>query len=181
MKWINGIERLDGEKIYLREIVADDKQAIFDIFKDESVARYEWFEPTKTIDEAMKFINNYEDEFNDKVEITWGIIETENNRLVGICCLGDFESKARRAEIGYDINKDCWGKGFATEAVKIVSSYGFNKMNLNRIEAFITPGNDSSVRVLEKCNYKYEGLVRQRDFIRGKLVDGIIMARLKSD
>jgi [ribosomal protein S5]-alanine N-acetyltransferase len=54
-------------------------------------------------------------------------------------------------------------------------------MNLNRIEATITPGNDGSVRVLKKLNFKQEGIVRERDFIKGKLEDGIIMALLKKD
>jgi ribosomal-protein-alanine N-acetyltransferase len=54
-------------------------------------------------------------------------------------------------------------------------------MNLNRIEAFITPGNDASVKVLEKLNFTKEGIVRERDLIKGKLEDGIIMSIIQKD
>lgn len=52
-------------------------------------------------------------------------------------------------------------------------------MNLNRIEAFITPGNDNFVKVLKKLNFELEGIVKEMNFIKGKLEDGIIMAMLK--
>jgi len=54
-------------------------------------------------------------------------------------------------------------------------------MNLNRIEATITPGNDASVRVLRKLDFVQEEIVRERDLIKGKLEDGIIMSVLKRE
>lgn len=74
-----------------------------------------------------------------------------------------------------------WNKGYATEAIKAIVDFAFKTMNLNRIEAFITPGNDASVSVLRKVNFTQEGIVRERDLIKGKLEDGIIMAILKRD
>lgn len=59
--------------------------------------------------------------------------------------------------------------------------YGFENMQLNRIEATITPGNDPSIKVLNKMNFIQEGIVRERDLIKGKLEDGIIMAILKRE
>lgn len=97
------------------------------------------------------------------------------------CCLGSFDKDAKRAEIGYAISQEQWGKGYATEATKQILSYGFKNLKLNRIEATITPGNDSSVKVLEKSGFEREGLVRQRDLLKGKLVDGIIMGLLASE
>jgi len=55
------------------------------------------------------------------------------------------------------------------------------KIGINRIEAFISPENKASIRVLEKCGYSYEGLLRQRDLIKGKLEDAYVMALLKDD
>lgn len=74
-----------------------------------------------------------------------------------------------------------WGRGYATEAIREVLDFGFKVMNLNRIEATITPGNNASVRVLRKLNFVQEGIVRERDLIKGKLEDGIIMAVLKRE
>lgn len=110
-----------------------------------------------------------------------GIFLKDNDVLIGTCCLGDFNEGAMRSEIGYSILRSEWGKGYATEAVNEIVRFGFEVMGLNRIEATITPGNDASVRVLEKLNFTKEGLVRERDLIKGKLEDGIIMAILKKD
>jgi len=175
------IEILKTERLILREIVDEDVNEIFEIFSDEDVAKYDWFVPIKDTNTALKFIQRYKEEFDDKEEMTWGIALKETNKLIGICCLGDFELDSRRAEIGYDIKKTEWNKGYATESVKAITEYGFNKLNLNRIEAFITPGNDASVKVLKNLGYTQEGIVRERDLIKGKLVDGIIMAMLKRD
>ena len=175
------IETIKTERLILREIVNDDVKEIFEIFSDEDVTKYDWFVPIKDTNTALKFIQHYKEEFDNKEEITWGIALKETNELIGICCLGDFELDSRRAEIGYDIKKTEWNKGYATEALKAVVLYGLCNMNLNRIEAFITPGNDASVKVLKKIGFTQEGIVRERDLIKGKLEDGIIMSMLKKD
>jgi ribosomal-protein-alanine N-acetyltransferase len=60
------------------------------------------------------------------------------------------------------------GKGYATEASRAVIDYGFNIMNLNRIEATVDPENVSSVRVLEKLGMQYEGLLQKRVICNGQ-------------
>lgn len=172
---------LETERLILRPITELDAKYIFNIFSDPEVAKFDWFYPIEDTEIALKMIRNYYTSFTSKEEITWGIQPKGSDELIGICCLGDFEVRSRRAVIGYDLAQKEWNKGYATEAVKVLVDYGINRMELNRIEAFITPGNDASVRVLEKLNFTREGLVRERDLIKGELVDGIIMAILKKD
>lgn len=173
--------KLETKRLNLRQICDEDVDDLFEMISDPEVAEFEYFYPVSSKDQALKFIERYKEELNSKEEITWGLFLKESNQLIGTCCLGDFDEGARRAEIGYDISKSEWGKGYASEGVKAVVDFGFTKMNLNRIEAFITPGNDASVKVLEKFKFTREGLVRQRDLMKGKLVDGIIMAMLKKE
>lgn len=173
--------KLETQRLVLRQIDNSDVTSLFEILSDPKVAEFDYFYPVKSIEEAGKFIKRYTEEIEENEEITWGIVLKESNKLIGTCCLGDFEDGSRRTEIGYDIKQSEWGKGYATEAVKSVIEYGFNKMNLNRIEATITPGNDASVKVLSKLNFTQEGIVRERDLIKGKLEDGIIMSILKRE
>lgn len=172
---------LDSERLTLRKIEFEDEIQLYKLLSDEDVARFDYFYPVKSHEQVIKFIERYNEELYENEEITWGIVLKENNKLIGICCLGDFEEGARRSEVGYSIIQNYWGNGYATEAVKTLIKFGFNYMNLNRIEAIITPGNDASVKVLEKLNFTKEGLVRERDLIKGKLEDGIIMAILKRE
>ncbi|KAB3537291.1 GNAT family N-acetyltransferase [Alkaliphilus pronyensis] len=173
--------KLETERLLLREVESTDVNQVFNILSDPKVAEYEYFYPVKTKEEANKFITRYKAELKDKEEITWGTIVKETDELVGMCCIGDFNEGARRCVIGYQIKQIEWGKGYATEAVAAIIDYGFNVMNINRIEAAITPGNDASVRVLEKLNFVKEGLLRERDLMKGKLEDGIIMSMLKRE
>ncbi len=169
---------LETERLILTEISIKYLDDLSLILSDPEVAKYEYFYPTENSEQVEKFILRYQKERNEKEEITWGIIAKTSKKLIGTCCLGDFSESARRAEVGYAMARNEWGKGYATEAIKAIVEYGFAEMNLNRIEAFITPGNVASIRVLEKIGFIKEGHVRERDLIKGELVDGIIMSKL---
>lgn len=65
------------------------------------------------------------------------------------------------AEIGYWIGEPFWGKGIATEAVKLASDYAFKKLNLNRLYAGVFESNAASQRVLEKAGFKKDCLLEQ--------------------
>lgn len=173
--------RLETERLILREVEKEDMEQLYEMLSDAEVAKFDYFYPVRSKAEVIKFIERYKNELKENEEITWGIILKETNKLIGTCCLGDFDEGARRAEIGYDITQYEWGKGYATEALEAVIDFGFNVMDLNRIEATITPGNNASVKVLKKLNFIQEGIVRERDFIKGKLEDGIIMSILKRE
>jgi len=181
IKMIESIKVIETQRLILREIKETDVEEIYEIFSNPEVAKYDWFRPIGSKDDALKFIRRYQENLEAGEEITWGIEIKDTKKLIGICCLGDFDHYARRAELGYDIAQNQWNKGYATEAIGAIVKFGLNDMNLNRIEAFITPGNEGSVKVLEKLNFTKEGLVRERDMIKGELVDGIIMAILRRD
>jgi len=172
---------LETERLIFREIVLKDVQAVLKIYGDPKAAEYDWFSPIETEEKARTFIEHFNKEFEAQQEITWGIVRKEDGALIGCCCLGDFEEDARRSEIGYVLMRSEWNKGYTTEAVKALVTFGFETMNLNRIEAFVTPGNNASIRVLKKSGFLEEGIVRERDLIKGKLEDGVILAILRRD
>lgn len=172
---------LETDRLLLRLVEDSDVEQLYEVLSDAEVAKFDYFHPLTSIEQALKFIARFKNELEENEEITWGIILKETNQLIGTCNMGSFDDGARRAEIGYDIAQSKWGKGYATEALGAVIEYGFKTMNLNRIEATITPGNDASVKVLTKLNFVHEGIVRERDLIKGKLEDGIMMSILKRD
>jgi len=177
----NAFPVLETERLILRKIEPKDVEAVLKIYGDPKAAEYDWFNPIESEEKAMKFIHHFNKEYEEQEEITWGITRKGDGAFIGTCCLGDFDDDARRSEIGYVLLRNEWNKGYATEAVKALVTFGFEIMNLNRIEAFITPGNDASIRVLKKANFLQEGIVRERDLIKGELVDGVILAILKRD
>ena len=89
--------------------------------------------------------------------------------------------KHRVAEIGYVISKEYWGKGMTTEAVKEVVKFGFDQMDLVRIQAQCFTENQASARVLEKAGMVCEGILRKAMYIKGKHRDLKMYSILRED
>ena len=87
----------------------------------------------------------------------------------------------RRAEVGYWIGVEHWGRGFATEALKAVLDFGFTTLKLNRIEAHVFAENAPSRRILEKLGFRYEGLLRRHVVKDGVPRDGLFFSLLSDD
>lgn len=123
------------------------------------------------------------DIFIDK-ENVWGIILKTNNKLIGSIGLIDDAKKENEYArmVGYSIGKNYWSNGYMTEAVKSVVDFGFKKLNLRLISAYCYPFNQRSKRVLEKCNFKYEGTLKLAEKIYdGKILDNECYSILAND
>lgn len=172
---------LETERLVLKQISSAQVGELSLILSDPEVAKNDYFYPTTNETQVMAFIERYQTEWDEQEEITWGIFNKAKNELMGTCCLGDLCEITNKAEIGYAVRQNEWGNGYASEAISALIQYGFDAAGLNRIEGLITPGNDASVKVLEKNGFLNEGLLRERDMLKGQLVDSIVMGMLKSD
>jgi len=177
----NIFPELESERVIYREVTPEDVEDIFKIYSDPEVAKYDWYKPIATKDDALSIINRYWKEFKNKEELTWGVARKYDNKIIGYCCLGSFNDDSRRSEIGYGFNHDEWNKGYATEAIKVLVKFGFDIMNFNRIEATVTLGNDASVKALKKADFLQEGIVRERSIMKGKFEDDVILAIIRKD
>ena len=84
------------------------------------------------------------------------------------------------AELGYWIGEPFWGRGIATAAVKVITKYGFEKLDLVRIYAGIFEYNVGSMRVLEKNGFQKEGISRKAVLKNGKIWDEHRYAKVRS-
>lgn len=73
------------------------------------------------------------------------------------------------------------GRGYTTEAVRLVVDYAFQVLKLHRIEAGVMPRNTRSIRVLEKSGFEKEGLSRKNVLINGKWEDHLHFAIVNPD
>lgn len=89
--------------------------------------------------------------------------------------------KYQKAEIYYSLHPDYWGNGYATESVKTVLAFGFQQLQLHRIEAGVATANSASIKVLERAGMQREGLCRKILPIRGEWYDNYMYAILEED
>jgi RimJ/RimL family protein N-acetyltransferase len=85
---------------------------------------------------------------------------------------------ARTAEFGYWIGEPYWGRGIATAAVSAVAPYALRHFHLARLQSPVFDWNPASMRVLEKCGFQREGVLRRSIVKDGELVDQVLYARL---
>jgi RimJ/RimL family protein N-acetyltransferase len=104
-----------------------------------------------------------------------------NGKYVGTIGVtaGQFE-RNRSAEIGYWLEEHSWGKGIATEALMKMTEYIFTKTNIVRLYAPVFSPNKASMRVLEKCSYQLEGILKKSIIKNGTFVDEYLYAKIRS-
>ena len=93
--------------------------------------------------------------------------------------LGLRNIEGHKAELGYWLAEQHWGKGIMSKAVKLVCNFGFNKLKLQRIYATVFIQNKASARVLEKMGFKFEGILHKYHQKDGRLIDALMYAKVK--
>lgn len=93
----------------------------------------------------------------------WGIFYKDNGELIGTVGFYCWSKVQKKAEIGYDLKKNYWGKGIMTEALQMVIQFGFNHMDLHIIDANVVVKNPNSIKLLNKLSFNREKELRKND------------------
>ncbi len=161
---------IETKRLILREVTLEDAGDMFKYLSDTDVVKPMGLDPFETVNDVWDEIKWYESIFEKGSGIRWGI--TLKNSLV---------TKHHRAEIGYELSKDHWGKGIASEALEAVVIYGYRHFHLERIEALIEPDNLPSQKLVEKQGFRREGLLRHYEYTCGKFDDLYMYSLIKED
>jgi len=172
---------LRTRRLILREIVPADAAALFRVRGDLRVTRLNSGKPMQALDEARELIEKGRQAFLDQRRLDWGITFIDKPSLIGRCGFNYWLQQDRRASIGYDLGYSYWGHGIMTEAVHAMIAFGFQRMNLNRVEADVAAENIGSIRVLEKVGFQREGLQREQYFEWDEFHDLVLFSLLRKD
>lgn len=158
---------LQTDRLTLRSVSGSDASAIFRLYSDAGVMKQRGEPLFENVTEADKLIFYWRKLFAEENGLRWGIVLKSNERLIGTLGFKKVEHQHFRADIGYELDPECWNKGIMTEAVKVVTDFGFEKMNLHSIEANITPDHFASRRVLEKLGFEQEAHFKENYYYKG--------------
>ncbi|QOR67894.1 GNAT family N-acetyltransferase [Cytobacillus suaedae] len=158
---------LETDRLQLREINLEDAQNIYDLFSNEEVTRYYGQETLTNIEQAHQFVTFFDKNYKEKRGIRWGIQIKGTSTLIGTIGFNAWSPKHKRAEIGYELHPNHWRKGFATEAVSKVISYGMTELELTRIGAVVFIDNKPSNDLLLKLGFEKEGILRNYMYQNG--------------
>lgn len=177
-----GTDTIETERLTLRKFKISDDEAMLKYWIADEKIQSLYSEPVYTtkaeVDELLeKYINSYQK--NDYYR--WAIIEKNSGECIGQIAYFLVDSKNNFAEIEYCIGSDFQCKGYATEATKAVIKYGFNKINLHKVQICTKTINKPSKRVIEKCGFTYEGTLRDYFYMDGEYVGRLYFSMLKSE
>jgi len=113
--------------------------------------------------------------------IRW-VNDPEVNRHIGFTGLHAIDWRNRRANSGLVIgDKEAWGRGYATDAMRVRTKFAFETLNLHRVESEALADNEASQKALERVGYRREGVFRERFWSEGRWHDTIWYAILDED
>ncbi|NJD99555.1 N-acetyltransferase [Thermococcus sp. LS1] len=158
---------LKGNLVSLGILLREDLKHVWLWYNDRDVRRYLSFP------EEIFF---YEDELEwyetlrreKKHEKVFAVIENSSRSLVGLVGLHKIDFHNGRAELGYFIGKEYWGRGYASEAVSLAVRYAFEWLNLRKVYAHVYESNGASIRILEKNGFKLAGRWRKHQYVPGE-------------
>lgn len=170
---------LIGARIRIRDFHPANLDAVHSFAGDAAVTRYTDFGPN-TREESQQFISVAvaqagqagQTVFNLAVELT------RSDRLIGSVSIGITSIEHRRGALGFVFHRSFWPQGYATEAALMLTRFGWDKLDLHRIEAACHPENHASARVLEKVGMQREGRLRDHLLVRGSWRDSLVYAAL---
>ena len=171
---------LESEALLMRPLEPGDIDEIPALVEAPEIAANTFVPRPYTAEDAQEFVQRARERWQYDEAYAFAIIDKSLGRFVG--CMGLHPALEHdRAEVGYWVGKPYWGRGVATGALRLLIRFGFDVLNLNRIEAGHFEHNPASGRVMLKANMRREGRRRQYIFHRDQYKDVLWYAILRED
>lgn len=174
-------EEIITNRIILRKFTQESFDSIYsDMSQDEQLAILGLASLEELLIEKEKYKKGLST--HNKKFLYHQLIDKKTNKIIGWCGFHTWYIDHNRAEMGYGLFDDNYkNKGIMSEAIVSIVNYGFNNMNLERIEAFVSPNNSPSIKLLKRMKFKEEGFLKHHYFHNNKMEDSIVFALLKSE
>lgn len=181
MRLATNSEFVQGSRVYLRPLEREDLNARYlSWLNDPEVTRYM---ETGTFPTTARDLEKFYDEVTGtRNQVILAVADKKSGQHIGNVKLGPIHWIHRCATFGIMIgDKKFWGRGVGLEATRLMVEYGFDRLNLQRIDLGVFAEHDAAVRCYEKAGFKVEGRMRESLFQDGKYVDRLWMALLRSE
>lgn len=170
---------LRTERLLLREFAPGDWPAVLAYQSDPRYLRFYAWEGRAEADVRafVAMFVGWQGE-QPRTKYQFALVLPETGRLIGNCGIRVNDPAAREANIGYELDPDYWGRGYATEAARAVLVFGFDSLGLHRVWARCVADNAASAHVLEQLGLRREGRLREHEYFKGRWWDELLYAIL---
>lgn len=168
----------EGERIRLRKIELTDVTEVYRTWmNDPEVMRFtESRFQTHSLEQIRAYVQSVQADPNS---CFFAIIENKSGNHIGNIKIGHIHPVHRTADVGIIIgDRGCWGKGYATEALKLAAAYAAETLKLHKLYAGIYANNPGSIQAFLRAGFAEEGRFAGHWFCDGQYVDGLQMGLL---
>jgi ribosomal-protein-alanine N-acetyltransferase len=167
------------QRLLLRQFVANDLENVFKGLSHPDIIKYYGvsFQTLEATKEQMAFFADLE---KNETGIWWAVCSSDNKTFYGAGGLNSLSKEHKKAEIGFWLISDFWGQGIMKEAMLLICNYGFDNLELHRIEGFVESENMNCKNAMAKINFQHEGTMKECEFKNGKFISLDIYAKVKA-
>jgi len=177
-----GTNTIETERLILRRFQYSDNESMRRHWVADEQIQSLYSEPVYSTADAVKgLLDKYIASYDNDDYYRWAVIEKTSGECIGQIAYFLVDSKNHFAEIEYCIGSAFQCRGFATEATRAVIAYGFERINLHKVQICTKTINAPSKRVIEKCGFTYEGTLRDYFFMDGQYVGRLYFSILRSE
>lgn len=160
------LNTITTKSLLLRPIKIEDASLMFAaISQDPEVARYMSWRLTGNFEDTLSFVKlavNWWAKPETANDFVFAIFLANSQEFIGSCSTGPHSpSEKFHWGIGYNIARRFWGKGYGTEAVAAITQYTLARPEVYRASAVVDLENVASARILEKCGFAREGILKR--------------------
>ncbi|MBQ8402796.1 MAG: GNAT family N-acetyltransferase [Clostridia bacterium] len=156
------------ERLVLRKMLPADADDMFEYAQNPIVTQFLLWEPHVSRKFTHSYLKFVQSQYASCGFFDWALTLAENGKMIGTCGFASIDLENDTGEIGYVINPDFWGAGYATEALQRVMSFGFGVLGLHRLYVRIMMGNAASERVAKKCGMRHEATLYSSLLVKGE-------------
>jgi UDP-4-amino-4,6-dideoxy-N-acetyl-beta-L-altrosamine N-acetyltransferase len=168
-----------GPRLYFRPLEREDAPRLAAFVNHPDVRRNLLVHRPMNTAQEVGFIDTLTASQRD---VMFAIVLRDGDRMIGTTGLHDMDFRSRRATFGMLLGEPSeWGKGYGSEATRMVLDYGFGTLNLNRVQLEVLEHNVAGLRAYEKAGFRREGVMRQHHYVDGAYVDTVVMGILRSE
>ncbi len=176
---------IETERLTLREFVTADAESLFNLYRLPETSEFESWQPHESIEETRGLLQYFVDQSYCQPRSDFTLAVEYQDRFIGLCGLelgfGTETDDDRCGFLGFRLDPEYWGKGFATEAGAALINFGFDELGLHRVHAGCSTENHASIRVLQKLGLQLEGTTRKSFPVGDHWHDYHLFGRLKNE
>ncbi|RJG07963.1 N-acetyltransferase [Noviherbaspirillum cavernae] len=169
------------ERLRLRQIVNSDVDELFRLNSDADWMRWSGNDPLTERSQVDHILEWYAALMTTGTGLRWGLERKHDGRLIGTCGFFAWNKFWQSCLTGYEIAQDCCAQGYMREALTAIFDYGFEDLQLHRVQAEPHPDNTASIGLATRLGFRFEGVHREQAFWSGRFHDLHCYSLLKQE